>query len=98
MTSYGLNPNGLLDTSSELRGITSILQNTMDDLNSQVQTYIAANEGDTPGSFTAAQQLWNQGLDQMRVALDKASVNLDQIHDNYKLGDVHGASLFQGRV
>jgi WXG100 family type VII secretion target len=98
MSSYGLNPNGLLDSSAELQGITRTLQNTMDELNRQVQVYIAANEGQTQAAFTQAQATWNAGLDQMRTALGNASSLLDQIRDNYHLGDAHGASLFQGNV
>ncbi|MFJ8690782.1 WXG100 family type VII secretion target [Micromonospora wenchangensis] len=98
MPSYGLNPNGLLDSSAELQGVTTSIQNAIDELNTVVQTYVNANSGDTREAFTAAQTKWNTGINEMRQALADASSRLDQIHDNYRLGDARGAALFQGNV
>lgn len=98
MASYGLNPNGLLDSSTELSGITNSIQQTINDLNTTVQAFVAANSGDAQVAFTAAQAKWNNGISEMHRALAAASAKLDQIHDNYRLGDAHGASLFQGSV
>lgn len=98
MATYALNPNGLLDTSAELQGITTSIQTTIEELNSAVSTYIGANSGDAQAAFVQAQSEWNAGIDAMRAALADATGRLDRIHDTYRLGDARGASLFGGNV
>jgi WXG100 family type VII secretion target len=98
MATYNLDPNGLLDTSSELSGITASIQNAIDQLNPPVNALIQANAGGARDAYRAAQAQWNMGIEEMRSALSSASTSLDNIHDTYKLGDAHGAALFGGHV
>lgn len=98
MPSYGLNPNGLLDTSSELDGITRSIENSIDDMDQVVQAYIAVNDGRTQEAFVTARDNWRLGITQMNKSLADAKVRLDGIHDTYRLGDARGAALFQGHV
>lgn len=99
MPTYGLNPNGLLDTSAELAGITRSLQTAIDDLNGVVAQYINANSGETKDAFAHAQATWNAGMTRMHDSLGNARQRLDEIHDSYQLGQAHGAQLFyQGNV
>lgn len=98
MGSYGLNPNGLLDSSDELDGITRNIQTAIEELNSSVNTYIVVNSGEAQAAFTNAQAKWNAGIGEMQRALAEARIRLNEIHDRYRLGDVKGAGLFDGHV
>jgi WXG100 family type VII secretion target len=98
MATYGLNPNGLLDTGEELRGITHSIQNSIDELNSDVGVFISSNTGDAADAFTHAQADWQAGIAQMQAALAVGIQRINEIHDTYKLGDARGAALFQGHV
>jgi WXG100 family type VII secretion target len=98
MATYALNPNGLLDSGMELRGVTRSIEASLQDLNGYVNQFIAANAGNAASSYQQAQNTWNNGLDQMRLALDKGAVAIDTIRDNYHIADSKGASLFGGNV
>jgi uncharacterized protein YukE len=98
MATYGLNPNGLLDTGEELRGITNSIQNAVDEMNRDVQVFITSNTGETADSFVTAKADWQAGMAEMQSALGVGIQRLNDIHDTYKLGDAHGAALFQGHV
>ncbi|OKI85864.1 WXG100 family type VII secretion target [Micromonospora sp. CB01531] len=98
MTSYGLNPNGLLDTGDELTGVTRSIEQTTDNLNAVVNVFIARNEGKAKDGFVAAQQKWEAGIQKMKDSLANGVVQLNEIHERYRLGDAHGAALFQGNV
>ncbi|WP_433531806.1 WXG100 family type VII secretion target [Micromonospora sp. CA-263727] len=98
MATYSLNPNGLLDSGAELRGVTNSIQNAINDLNGYVNQFIASNAGGAASSYQAAQNTWNQGLAQMNQALDRGALAIDQIRDNYQIADSQGAALFQGNV
>jgi uncharacterized protein YukE len=98
MATYGLNPNGLLDTEAELRGVTQSIDNATDELNAVVQVFIDRNEGDAKASFVDAQRRWEAGIAQMKEALAQGAVSINDIHNAYRLGDVRGASLFGGGV
>jgi ESAT-6 family protein len=98
MATYALNPNGLLDSGMELRGVTNSIETSLSDLNGYVSKFIAANAGNAAESYTAAQTTWNNGLQQMRSALDRGAVAIDNIRDNYHIADSKGASLFGGSV
>jgi len=98
MATYGLNPNGLLDSGMELRGVTKSVAAALDELDGYVQRFIAANAGGAADSYRAAQQLWNTGLVKMNNSLDQGATALDNIRDTYQIADVQGASLFGGQV
>ncbi|MEV6810735.1 WXG100 family type VII secretion target [Micromonospora sp. NPDC051296] len=98
MATYSLNPNGLLDSGAELRGVTNSIQNAINDLNGYVNQFIASNAGGAAVAYQTAQNTWNQGLAQMNQALDRGAVAIDQIRDNYQIADSQGAALFQGNV
>lgn len=98
MATYSLNPNGLLDSGAELRGVTASIEAAIGDLNGYVSQFIAANAGNAATSYQTAQTTWNNGLTQMREALDRGAVAIDNIRDNYNIADTQGASLFEGNV
>ncbi|PZG14868.1 hypothetical protein C1I95_20770 [Micromonospora craterilacus] len=98
MATYSLNPNGLLDSSAELRGVTNSIQNSLAELNGYVNQFIANNAGGAASSYQAAQNNWNQGLERMNEALGRGAVAIDQIRENYGIADNRGAALFQGNV
>jgi uncharacterized protein YukE len=98
MATYGLNPNGLLDTGDELRGITNSIQTAVDELNNDVGVFISSNTGQTADAFVTARNDWQAGMAKMQSALALGIQRINEIHDTYKLGDAHGAALFQGHV
>ncbi|GGM63399.1 WXG100 family type VII secretion target [Dactylosporangium sucinum] len=98
MATYSLNPNGLLDSSEELRGVTRSIENALADLNGYVNQFITANAGGAASSYQVAQTTWNSGLDQMNAALDRGATAIDEIRSNYQIADTQGASLFEGNV
>jgi ESAT-6 family protein len=98
MATYGLNPNGLLDSGMELRGVTKSVEAALDELNGFVRKFINANAGGAADSYQQAQQLWNNGLIKMNNSLDKGANALDNIRDTYHIADTQGSSLFGGHV
>jgi WXG100 family type VII secretion target len=98
MGSFGLNPNGLLDTADELKGIQTTLQNALDALEAQVNNFKTNNSGRTIASYDTAQKQWDAGMAEMDVALTNAQTTIVDIHDQYVWGDNYGASLFGGNV
>ncbi|GAA0911012.1 WXG100 family type VII secretion target [Virgisporangium aurantiacum] len=98
MATYGLDPNGLLDSGMELRGVTKSVEAALHELDGYVQKFIAANAGGAADSYRHAQQLWNNGLTKMNSSLDQGATALDNIRDTYHIADTQGASLFGGQV
>lgn len=98
MATYGLNPNGLLDSEAELRGITQSVDTATDELNTVVRVFIDRNEGEAKLAFVNAQQKWEAGIQQMNAALAQGANSINEIHDAYRLGDARGAALFGGHV
>lgn len=98
MATYSLNPNGLLDSGAELRGVTASIESAIADLNGYVSQFIAVNAGGAAESYQAAQTTWNNGLTQMQNALNRGATAIDNIRDNYSIADSQGASLFGNNV
>jgi ESAT-6 family protein len=98
MANYGLNPNGLLDSGQELRGVTNSIEQALGNLNQLVQQYLLSNEGQTKQEYQRAQDTWNRGLAEMQSSLTQGAAAIDNIRDTYHVADVKGASLFQGHV
>lgn len=98
MATYALDPNGLLDSGMELRGVTRSIENSIDTLNGYVNQFVAANAGGAAASYTQAQTTWNTGLATMQSALDRGAVAIDTIRDSYQIADTQGAALFNGNV
>ena len=73
MATYNFNPNGALDTASELAFVNSQLEQSLSTLTQKVNAFIAANEGQAPANYTLAQQQWNKGQVDMNAALALAS-------------------------
>lgn len=95
---YGLNPNGLLDSGMELRGVNRSVQESVAALNDNVTLFINTNHGGTSESFQRAQSLWNEGMAEMNASLDNGANAIDRIRENYQVADAKGAALFQGNV
>ncbi|MDP9792691.1 uncharacterized protein YukE [Catenuloplanes nepalensis] len=98
MANFALNPNGLIDSSTELRAVTTRIKNSVEDLDSAAKTYAEANQGEALAAYGAVHTKLLQGIAQMNTALDKGATNLDQIRETYSLGDRHGAALFEGHI
>ena len=98
MATYGLVPNGLIDSGMELRGVTHSIEASLENLNPFVQRFIAANVGGGASSYQNAQNTWNQGMDQMRASMATGAAAIDEIRNTYHVADAQGASLFGGHV
>lgn len=91
---YSYNPQGGLDTGSDLIAVTKRLESSLADLERAAQAFMAANEGEAPGNYSIAQQQWNQGQHAMNAAMGKGVVALDTIHNEIINGDRVGAQQF----
>ncbi|MBN1171981.1 MAG: WXG100 family type VII secretion target [Micromonosporaceae bacterium] len=98
MADFSVNPNGMLDVGDELQQVTRRLNSSLEELDKYVENFKQVNQGDAAIAFTAAQQKWHEGMAQMQSALAVAQQRLNDIHENYLLGDKRGASLFGGTV
>jgi len=98
MATYGLNPNGLLDSGMEMRGVHRSIETAMANLDRYVNLFISANAGGGADAYVAAQATWQQGLARMNGALNQGANAIDDIRENYHVGDAKGAALFQGSV
>jgi WXG100 family type VII secretion target len=94
MATYSLSPDGLLDTSAELRGVTNAVDAALQELNTHVTRFTNSNTGSTADAYSAAQTVWNNGLDRMRSSLGGGAAALDSIRDTYRIADTQGANLF----
>jgi ESAT-6 family protein len=98
MATYGLNPNGMLDTAEELTLITSRLEASLRSLEAAAKAFQAATSGNAIDTYTSAQMNWNAGMNEMRGSLGVATTKLIGIQERYVLADNKGASLFGGMV
>jgi uncharacterized protein YukE len=67
----------------DLARVTNQLENSMRALEAKARAFMAANAGHTIDNYETAQAEWNQGLEEMRVALAQAQRDLLSINDNY---------------
>ncbi|CAO5147345.1 ESAT-6 family protein [Frankia sp. AiPs1] len=94
MATYQFSPNGALDTASELEFVNTKLENSLSDLVAKVNAFTAANSGQAPENYGLAQIQWNKGQTEMNAALALGKQRLEEIHNEYVLGDNRGASVF----
>ncbi|SNQ46306.1 conserved hypothetical protein [Frankia canadensis] len=94
MATYNFNPNGALDTAAELAFVNTQLEQSLSTLTQKVNAFITANEGQAPANYTLAQQQWNKGQVDMNAALALGKQRLEEIHNEYVLGDNRGANVF----
>ncbi|MGF7239063.1 MAG: hypothetical protein ACQSGP_29530 [Frankia sp.] len=94
MATYQFSPNGALDTAGELQFVTTKLEESLSDLAVKVNLFIQANNGSAPDHYTTAQQLWNKGQQDMELSLAVGKQKLEEIHNQYVLGDKKGALVF----
>ncbi|MEU5552606.1 MULTISPECIES: WXG100 family type VII secretion target [unclassified Micromonospora] len=98
MATYGLNPDGLLGSGEELRGVTRSIDNALDELNAVVNRFITMNLGGAAESYRAAQTVWEGGMTTMNNSLGSGAVAIDRIRETYQVADAQGAALFQGNL
>ncbi|MFI2710484.1 WXG100 family type VII secretion target [Micromonospora sp. NPDC018662] len=98
MATFSLNPNGLLDSGEELRGVTRAIDNSLTTLEGYVNQFIANNAGGAATAYQQAQQTWHQGLLKMQGSLSGGATAIDNIRENYHVADSQGAALFGGNV
>ena len=98
MSDFSVSPNGMLDVGDELQQITSRLNNSLQELDKYVENFKQVNAGDASIAFAEAQQEWHAGMAQMQTSLATAQQRLNNIHENYTLGDKRSAALFGGNV
>lgn len=98
MSDFSVSPNGMLDVGDELQQITSRLNSSLQELDKYVENFKQVNAGDASIAFSEAQREWHAGMAQMQASLASARQRLDNIHENYTLGDKRGAALFGGGV
>jgi uncharacterized protein YukE len=94
MATYQFSPNGALDTADELQFVTTKLTESLGTLTQKVQAFIQVNAGNAPENYTLAQQQWNKGQQDMQMSLAVGKVKLQEIHNEYVLGDSRGANVF----
>lgn len=94
MANYAINPALVHHVAEEMRRETSDLDRSLENLQQHVQRFIQANNGQAPAAYAAAQQMWNQGQQEMRQALALGQTRLVEIVQNYVLGDNKGAAIF----
>lgn len=94
MANYAINPAAVHNVAEEMRRETSDLDRSLENLQQHVQRFIQANNGQAPEAYAQAQQLWNQGQQEMRQALALGQARLLEIVQNYVLGDNKGAAIF----
>ena len=98
MANYSINPNGALDTAGELAAVTAKLETSLETLRASVVRFTAANAGQAPEAYNAAQGLWNQGQQEMNASLAQGQAALIHIAEQYVLSDNKGAAVFGGSV
>lgn len=91
---YSVSPNGLLETSGELESVNNILRGVQEDLNSAVNSFCSANQGENVDAYVTAQKHWDTGFAEMNAALADAKRALDAINQRYVHVDKQGASVF----
>ena len=91
---YSYNPAGGLDTGADLIALTKRMESSLANLERAAQAFMGANEGEAPGSYSVAQQQWNQGQVAMNAAMGKGVQALDAIHNEILNGDRVGAQGF----
>ncbi|MEH1016724.1 WXG100 family type VII secretion target [Micromonospora sp. CPCC 206060] len=94
MANYNINPAAVQAVADTMARETRELDASLANLQAHVTRFAAANNGQAPEAYKAAQQLWNQGQQEMRAALAIGQQRLQEITQNYVLGDNRGAAIF----
>jgi len=94
MANYAITPAAVHTVAEEMRRETGDLDRSLENLQQHVKRFIDANNGQAPDMYAQAQQLWNQGQQEMRQALALGQARLVEIVQNYVLGDNKGAAIF----
>ncbi|MFI0793784.1 WXG100 family type VII secretion target [Micromonospora rubida] len=96
MANYSINPAAAADVVQELVAVTRRLESSLNTLMDSVQRFTAANDGQAPTTYAAAQGQWNQGQGEMQAALLVGQDRLQEIIHAYVSGDNRGAAVFGG--
>ncbi|SCL13149.1 WXG100 family type VII secretion target [Micromonospora inyonensis] len=94
MANYSINPAAVQTVADEMARETRELDQSLATLQASVDRFTAANNGQAPEAYKAAQALWNQGQQEMRAALALGQARLQEINVNYQHGDNRGAAIF----
>ncbi|MEU4641878.1 WXG100 family type VII secretion target [Micromonospora sp. NPDC023814] len=94
MANYSINPGAVQNVADEMARETRQLDQSLATLQVSVGRFTEANNGQAPEAYKAAQALWNQGQQEMRVALSVGQARLQEINMNYQHGDNRGAAIF----
>jgi uncharacterized protein YukE len=98
MASYIFSPDTAMDTGAELTQATQELENSLADLNTKAQAFLAANQSVSRDTYNEAQRKWDLGQQEINRALGQGIVALNEIHHEYLLGDARGTSVMQGNL
>jgi uncharacterized protein YukE len=79
---------------AQLNSLFSQIEQTMHELNSKVNNFVANNEGAEVDAYTEAQTKWNQGLEEMREALHGHGQTLGKINEHYVQSSQNMTKLF----
>ncbi|WP_320065628.1 hypothetical protein [Micromonospora sp. RTGN7] len=96
MANYSINPAAAHAVVDELVAVTRRLDASLATLQASVVQFTQANNGNAPAAYTSAQQSWNNGQGQMKVALARGNQTLQEIIQQYQRGDQRGAGIFGG--
>jgi WXG100 family type VII secretion target len=94
MANYSINPAAVQNVADEMARETRELDRSLETLQVSVERFTAANNGQAPEAYKAAQRLWNEGQRDMRAALAVGQARLQEINMTYQHGDNRGAAIF----
>jgi uncharacterized protein YukE len=94
MTSFGLNPDNVIQVVDDITGMTTRLHAKLRELDVAVNGYRQTNQGVTAERFGEAQTKWTSNIDGMERALLGGGNSLGDIVERYKRNDLSGAGLF----
>jgi WXG100 family type VII secretion target len=96
MASYSIRTGEVEEVVQEFALATRRLATSLENLQSTVQRFCAANQGQAVEAFAAAQHAWTQGHGEMSQALLLGQQRLREIMQSYISADNSSAAIFGG--
>lgn len=96
MANYSINPQAAEDVVGDMNTATGKLNTSLATLQDSVNKFTVANKGNAPDAYAGAQQVWNQGHEEINKYLALGQQRLQAIIAEYVGGDNRGAGYFSG--
>jgi len=94
MASYSIVVSEAQTVVDDMSSANRQLQASLDNLVQSINAFTAANNGNAPDAYAAAQADWNSGQQAMNQSLVTGQSRLSEIIAGYVRGDHQGAGLF----